>query len=56
MAALGDVGQVFDSLTGDAAANMICWMPQAAATWYKVTGNQDALKLARGLARYLYQG
>ncbi len=55
VAALGDVGQVFDSLTGDAAANMICWMPQAAATWYKVTGNKDALKLARGLARYLYK-
>jgi hypothetical protein len=54
VAALGDVGQVFDSLSGDAAANMICWMPQAAATWYQVTGNKDALKLARGLARYLY--
>jgi hypothetical protein len=55
VAALGDVGQVFDSLTGDAAANMVCWMPQAAATWYKVTGNKDALALARGLSRYLYQ-
>ncbi|MEX0677382.1 MAG: hypothetical protein WD063_09920 [Pirellulales bacterium] len=55
VAALGDVGQVFDSLTGDAAANMICWMPQAAATWYEITGNQEALNLARGLARYLYK-
>ncbi|MBI2824454.1 MAG: hypothetical protein HYX69_07195 [Planctomycetia bacterium] len=55
VAALGDVGQVFDNLTGDAAANMICWMPQAAVTWYRVTGNTDALRLARGLARYLYE-
>jgi hypothetical protein len=55
VAALGDVGQVFDSLSGDAAANMMCWMPQAAATWYRVTGNKDAFALARGLARYLYK-
>ena len=55
VAVLGDVGQVFDSLSGDAAANMVCWMPQAASTWYKITGNEDALTLARGLARYLYK-
>jgi hypothetical protein len=53
-APLGDVGQVFKSMTGDAAANMVCWMPQAAATWYKLTGYEPAFELARGLARYLY--
>jgi hypothetical protein len=53
--ALGDVGQVFPSMTGDGAANMVCWMPQAGATWYRVTGNRDALELAGGLARYLYR-
>jgi hypothetical protein len=54
-APLGDVGQVFKSMTGDAAANMVCWMPQAAAGWYKVSGYEPALTLAHGLARYLYE-
>lgn len=53
--ALGDVGQVFSSMTGDGAANMVCWMPQAAAVWYRMTGNREALDLAGGLARYLYR-
>jgi hypothetical protein len=55
VAALGDVGQVFETMTGNAAANMICWMPHATATWYKVTGYEPALEFARSLAHYLYE-
>jgi hypothetical protein len=53
--ALGDVGEVYNAMEGGAAANIVCWAPQAAATWYKLTGYEPALELARGLAQYLYR-
>jgi hypothetical protein len=53
--ALGDVGSVYKAMEGDAAAFAAAWIPHGAITWYRITGNKDALELARSLVQYVYR-
>lgn len=55
MVAVGDVGQVFNEVTGTAAAHMNGWVPHGAATWYAIDKDPVMWELGGGFARYVFQ-